>query len=76
MKTVAEEVREYGISANAIHPGGRVNVDGRGGQSPDISDNQVLENLGGPIQSSRVKCALLPILALRGAFRNDLGQRP
>ncbi len=38
----------------------------------DISDNQVLENLGGPIQSSRVKCALLPILALRGAFRNGL----
>ena len=36
MKTVAEEVREYGISANAIHPGGRVNVDGRGGQSPDV----------------------------------------
>ena len=31
MKTVAEELREYGISANAIHPGGRVNVDGRGG---------------------------------------------
>jgi len=42
----------------------------------DISDNQVLENLGGPIQNSRVKCALLPILALRGAFRNGLGQRP
>ena len=36
MKTVSEEVREYGISANAIHPGGRVNVDGRGGQSPDV----------------------------------------
>ncbi len=36
----------------------------------DISDNQVLENLGGPIQSSRVKCALLPINALRGAFQN------
>lgn len=36
MKTVAEEMREYGISANAIHPGGRVNVDGRGGQLPDV----------------------------------------
>jgi 3-oxoacyl-[acyl-carrier protein] reductase len=36
MKTVAEEVRDYNISANALHPGGRVNVDGRGEQSPDI----------------------------------------
>lgn len=36
MKTVAQEVREYGISANAIHPGGRANVDGRGGQSPEV----------------------------------------
>jgi NAD(P)-dependent dehydrogenase (short-subunit alcohol dehydrogenase family) len=36
MKTVAEEVRDYGISANAIHPGSRVNVDGRGGQSPEV----------------------------------------
>ncbi len=36
MKTIAEETRDYGISANAIHPGGRVNVDGRGGQSPDV----------------------------------------
>jgi NAD(P)-dependent dehydrogenase (short-subunit alcohol dehydrogenase family) len=36
MKTVAEEVREYGIGANAIHPGSRANVDGRGGQSPDV----------------------------------------
>ena len=36
MKTVAEEMRDHGISANAIHPGGRVNVDGRGGQSPDV----------------------------------------
>ena len=32
MKTVAKEMEQYGISANAIHPGGRVNVDGRGGQ--------------------------------------------
>ncbi|HEY3302265.1 MAG TPA: SDR family oxidoreductase [Candidatus Binatia bacterium] len=36
MKTVAEEMREHGISANAIHPGGRVDVDGRGGNSPEI----------------------------------------
>ncbi|MGH7844079.1 MAG: SDR family NAD(P)-dependent oxidoreductase [Candidatus Binatia bacterium] len=36
MKTVAEEVREFGISANAIHPGSRANVDGRGGQPPDV----------------------------------------
>jgi NAD(P)-dependent dehydrogenase (short-subunit alcohol dehydrogenase family) len=36
MKTVAEEVREYGIGANAIHPGSRANVDGRGGQSPEV----------------------------------------
>lgn len=36
MKTVAEEACEYGIGANAIHPGSRANVDGRGGQSPDV----------------------------------------
>lgn len=36
MKTVAAETREHGISANAIHPGGRVDVDGRGGFSPEI----------------------------------------
>ena len=36
MKTVALEMKEHGISANAIHPGGRVNVDGRGGQSPEV----------------------------------------
>ena len=36
MKTVAAEMREYGISANAIHPGGRVDVDGRGGHPPEI----------------------------------------
>jgi 3-oxoacyl-[acyl-carrier protein] reductase len=35
MKIVAKEMQQYGISANAIHPGGRVNVDGRGGQAPD-----------------------------------------
>ena len=36
MKTVAEEMQPHGISANAIHPGGRVNVDGRGGQAPEV----------------------------------------
>ena len=36
MKTVALEMKDHGISANAIHPGGRVNVDGRGGQSPEV----------------------------------------
>ncbi len=36
MKTVAEEVRGYAISANAIHPGSRANVDGRGGQPPEV----------------------------------------
>lgn len=36
MKTVAAEVRSHGISANAIHPGSRVDVDGRGGQVPDM----------------------------------------
>lgn len=36
MKTVAAEVRAHGISANAIHPGSRVDVDGRGGLPPDV----------------------------------------
>lgn len=36
MKTVAAEVGTYNISANAIHPGSRVDVDGRGGQSPEV----------------------------------------
>jgi hypothetical protein len=36
MKTVAAEMRGHGISANAIHPGGRVDVDGRGGFAPEI----------------------------------------
>lgn len=36
MKTVAKEMKDRGICANAIHPGGRVNVDGRGGHAPDI----------------------------------------
>lgn len=33
-----------------------------------VSDTQVLEDLGGPIESARVKCALLPLSALRGAM--------
>ena len=37
----------------------------------EISDAQVLRNLGGPIRHNRSKCALLPIAALRGAIRND-----
>ena len=36
MKTVAKESQPLGISANAIHPGGRVDVDGRGGQAPEV----------------------------------------
>ena len=38
----------------------------------DISDDRVLENLG-PINSNRVKCALLPVIALRGAIRSGGG---
>jgi nitrogen fixation protein NifU and related proteins len=34
----------------------------------DLSDEQVLEALGGPIKRHRVRCALLPVLALRGAI--------
>lgn len=32
-----------------------------------IGDAQHLESLGGPIESARMKCALLPLAALRGA---------
>jgi nitrogen fixation NifU-like protein len=42
----------------------------------DISDNQVLENLGGPIGNNRVRCALLPLAALRGAIRSGAGHAP
>lgn len=48
----------------------------RGAAIAAISDNQVLENLGGPIKDSRVKCALLPLIALRGAIRSEDGQTP
>jgi len=34
-----------------------------------ITDAQLLDSLGGPIESARVKCALLPLAALRGAVR-------
>ncbi|MFQ5682241.1 MAG: iron-sulfur cluster assembly scaffold protein [Candidatus Binatia bacterium] len=34
-----------------------------------ISDQQVLENLGGTTARSRVNCALLPVVALRGALQ-------
>ena len=37
----------------------------------DLSDEQVLEALGGPIKRHRVRCALLPVLALRGAILRD-----
>jgi nitrogen fixation NifU-like protein len=36
----------------------------------DLSDEQVLNALGGPIKRHRVRCALLPVLALRGAVLN------
>ncbi|MCZ6623560.1 MAG: iron-sulfur cluster assembly scaffold protein [Deltaproteobacteria bacterium] len=39
----------------------------------DISEERILENLGGPIRSNRVKCALLPIIALRGALQSADG---
>jgi len=35
-----------------------------------IREEQVLENLGGPIKSNRVQCALLPLAALIGALRS------
>lgn len=46
MKTVANEMKEYGINANAIHPGGRVNVDGRGGQEAEVVVPLVLHLAG------------------------------
>ena len=46
MKTVAKEMQPHGISANAIHPGGRVNVDGRGGQAPEVIVPLVLHLAG------------------------------
>jgi 3-oxoacyl-[acyl-carrier protein] reductase len=46
MKTVAKEMQPHGISANAIHPGGRVNVDGRGGQPAEVVVPLVLHLAG------------------------------
>src|SRR5262249_46162123 len=37
-----------------------------------IHDTQVLQNLDAPIRSNRIKCALLPAAALRGALRSSL----
>jgi nitrogen fixation protein NifU and related proteins len=34
----------------------------------DLRDEQILGSLGGPIKRHRVRCALLPVLALRGAI--------
>jgi len=36
----------------------------------ELSDGRVLENLGGPISSNRVGCALLPLIALRRAIQS------
>jgi nitrogen fixation protein NifU and related proteins len=36
----------------------------------DLSDEQILGRLGWPIKSHRVKCALLPVIAFRGAIQN------
>ncbi len=38
------------------------------GAITEISDDQVLDSLGGPIRPNRRQCALLPIIALRGAI--------
>ncbi len=38
-----------------------------------IPDSQVLRNLDEPIRSNRIKCALLPAAALRGAVRSRDG---
>jgi nitrogen fixation protein NifU and related proteins len=36
----------------------------------DLSDEQILRSLGGSIASTRVKCALLPVIAFRGAIQS------
>jgi nitrogen fixation protein NifU and related proteins len=41
-----------------------------------ISDLQVLESLAGAIPKNRIQCALLPILALRGAVRVEGDRGP
>jgi nitrogen fixation protein NifU and related proteins len=40
----------------------------------DLSDEQVLGSLGGAIKSNRVQCALLPVIAFRGAIQSGTGQ--
>lgn len=40
------------------------------GAITEISDEQVLVSLGGPIRPNRRQCALLPIMALRAAVRD------
>jgi nitrogen fixation protein NifU and related proteins len=35
----------------------------------DLSDEQILGSLGGRIRSNRVNCALLPVIAFRGAIQ-------
>ncbi len=42
MKTVAAEMGDRGITANAVYPGGRADVDGRGGLDPDVMTPLVL----------------------------------
>lgn len=39
----------------------------------DLTDEQVLGSLGGPIKSHRVQCALLPVIAFRGAIQSGEG---
>jgi nitrogen fixation protein NifU and related proteins len=38
-----------------------------------LSDEQVLQALGGPVKRHRLRCALLPILAFRGAIQSGEG---
>jgi nitrogen fixation NifU-like protein len=42
----------------------------------DLSDEQVLKALGWPIKSHRVRCALLPVIAFRGAILGGEGPDP
>lgn len=41
-KVLADEYRSRGISANSIYPGGRADVDGRGGVAPEVMVPAVL----------------------------------
>ena len=42
----------------------------------DLTDAQILGSLGGSIKSHRVQCALLPIIAFRGAMQSGDGSVP